>query len=188
MASIVPGRSADPVRVVIIRHAEKPGDESDPHLSKAGRQHAQNWAAILTGPDGPLGGATPAALLAPHPTHHHPSQRPGETLEPLAAKLGQPILMPHPSEEVAALAAQVRKQYAGQTVVICWVHESLPDLARALGVTSPIPAWKGKDFDQVWIIEYPMGQATLRREFTAPNRAPAAPGRPLSENPSKHSP
>lgn len=175
MASIVPGRSADPVRVVIIRHAEKPSDESNPHLSKAGRQHAQQWATILTEPDGPLGGVKPAALLAPQPTRHHPSQRPGETLEPLAAKLGQPVLTPYPSEEFSSLAADVRKKYTHEAVVICWVHESLPDLARALGVRSPIPAWKGKDFDQVWIIEYPMGQATLRSEVATPSRAPTAP-------------
>jgi len=52
-------------------------------------------------------------------------------------------------------------EYGGKNVVICWVHEFLPDLARALGVTA-VPQWKTKDFDSVWEIEFPAGQAELR--------------------------
>ena len=153
--------STRPTRIVIIRHAEKPDDERNPHLSERGRLHALEWAKLISSPSGPLGGKVPAALFAPHPTEKRISIRPIETLQPLAEKSGQPVLTPFSAAEVGKLADKVRMDYGGQDVVICWVHEFLPDLARALGVIA-VPQWKGKDYDSIWEIEFPAGRAELR--------------------------
>ncbi len=153
--------STHPARIVIIRHAEKPADERNPHLSERGRLHALEWAKLISSPSGPLGGKVPAALFAPHPTEKRISIRPIETLQPLAEKSRKPVLTPFSAAEVGKLADTVRREYGGQDVVICWVHEFLPDLVRALGVAA-VPQWKGKDFDSVWEIEFPAGRAELR--------------------------
>ena len=44
--------------------------------------------------------------------------------------------------------------YDGKTVVICWVHDYLPQLAEALGVKPKPAPWKNNVFDRVWVITY----------------------------------
>lgn len=163
-----PATANAPTRIIILRHAEKPADELDPHLSSAGREHALAWVPVLTAPDGPLYGQKPAALFAPHPTKGHPSVRPIETLQPFAESVARPIQSPFSSADVGSLADLVQHRYRGQTVVICWVHEQLPNLVRALGVTTTPPPWKGKDFHQIWVVDYPDGHARLSRFGTSP--------------------
>ena len=45
-------------------------------------------------------------------------------------------------------------RYQGKTVLICWHHGTIPDLARALGATNSPDHWKSKVFDRVWQISY----------------------------------
>src|ERR1700761_8711414 len=76
-----------PKRIVILRHGEKPGapdapdDPSNPNLSQAGQQRAQMLAVLIPkkfgDPDFLLGAASSPS-----------SQRPVQTLQPLAEKLG----------------------------------------------------------------------------------------------------
>ncbi|HZE74330.1 MAG TPA: hypothetical protein VE091_03410, partial [Gemmatimonadales bacterium] len=51
--------------------------------------------------------------------------------------------------------------YAGKTVLICWNHEEIPQLAAALGVTPEPPKWKGRVFDRVYVISYDHGKVAL---------------------------
>jgi len=50
---------------------------------------------------------------------------------------------------------------AGKTVVICWTHEWLPELAAALGVSPKPSKWKNKVYDEVYVITYRDRRALL---------------------------
>jgi hypothetical protein len=80
-----------PQYILIIRHAEKTGAKEDVHLSREGKERAEVLERLFTATaDRPDPFPTPDFLFAAH--HHKDSQRPVETLTPLARKLGLPIL------------------------------------------------------------------------------------------------
>ena len=62
-----------------------------------------------------------------------------------------------------AAALLSNPKYDGTTVLICWHHGTMPQLARALGATDAPGDWKGSAFDRVWRIDFgDGGQATFR--------------------------
>jgi hypothetical protein len=84
-------------------------------------------------------------------------------LEPLARKLNLPIEIPFSSKDYKALAKLVFEdtRLEGKTVVVCWVHDDLPDLAGALGVKHHPAKWKSSEFDRVWLITFHKDKAQL---------------------------
>jgi hypothetical protein len=74
-----------------------------------------------------------------------------------------PVQTPFYGKEYAALAHLILADpvYAGKTVLICWNHEEIPQLAAALGVTPEPPKWKESVYDQVYLISYHDGTAAL---------------------------
>ncbi|MGO8926235.1 MAG: histidine phosphatase family protein [Limisphaerales bacterium] len=148
--------SALPARVILLRHAEKPPDESDIHLSERGESRARALVVLLAtervlGTNGP-----PAALFAPKVTRRGHSRRPYETLEPLAEHLKLSIQTPYGPSDYAALAKHILSDPGldGKTVVVCWIHDYLPALAKALGLKPEPARWKGSVYDRVWVITY----------------------------------
>jgi hypothetical protein len=77
-----------------------------------------------------------AALYGTRITKHDRSQRTGETLEPLAKHLGLRVNSLFSSDQYASLAASVLRNpaYRGKTVILCWTHHDIAQLAGALGV------------------------------------------------------
>jgi hypothetical protein len=154
---------ARPARIILLRHAEKPPHESNVHLSERGETRARALVAFLAtksvlGSNGP-----PAALFAPKFTRQGRSRRPYETLEPLAERLKLPVQMPYGPRNYAALAEHVLSDPAfdGKTVIVCWIHDYLPALAKALGVKPEPARWKGSVYDRVWVITYTDHRAVL---------------------------
>ena len=163
---------ARPAQIILLRHGEKPADESNPHLSVEGRARAQALVSFLTTSAGLITNGLPVALFAAQPTRHGHSLRTHETLEPLAKHLKLRIQSPYPAKDYSALARHLLRHsaYDGKVVVVCWVHEYLPEFAAALGVR-PAPApWRGNVFDHVWVITYRDGEATLT---SLPQKLPA---------------
>jgi len=154
---------ARPARVILLRHAEKPPDKSNVHLSERGESRALALVAFLAaksvlGSNGP-----PAALFAPEVTRRGHSRRPYETLEPLAEHLKLSVQMPYGPSDYAALAEHVLSDPGldGRTVIVCWIHDYLPALAKALGVKPEPARWKGSVYDRVWVITYTDHRAVL---------------------------
>ncbi len=152
-----------PARIILLRHGEKPPLETSVHLSERGQARARALVeflsnATLLGTNGP-----PAALFAPEFTRRGHGIRPYETLLPLAQSLRLPVQTPYRSTAYAALAKRILKDPAldGKTVVVCWVHDYLPDFAKALGVKPNPPPWKGSVYDRVWVITYDRHRARL---------------------------
>lgn len=155
---------SQPAEIIIIRHGEKPDDAEALHLSKKGEARAKALVEFFNKDARATKHGLPAVLFASHPTHKGTGQRPRETLQPLATKLKLEIQTPFESKDYAQLAHQILNgsQYQGKTVVICWVHEHLPALAAALGVTPEPSKWKDSDYDSAYVITYPEGKARLK--------------------------
>ena len=155
---------AQPAEVILIRHAEKPANPEALHLSKEGVKRANALVPYITTAPELTRHGLPVALYAARTTKHGHGQRTHETIAPLSKELHLPIQAPYLSEDYAALAKSIlsNRKYRGKTVLICWVHESIPQLAAALGVRPEPPKWKGEVYDRVYLISYEGGKATLQ--------------------------
>jgi hypothetical protein len=152
-----------PAQIILIRHADKPADPEDPHLSQAGVQRAERFVSFVTTDPAMTRFGLPVAVFATRTTKDDNGQRTQETVAPLAKVLKLPVQMPFLGKDYAALAQLILADpaYVGKTVLICWNHEEIPRLSAALGVTPKPPKWKANDFDRVYVISYRDGKAVL---------------------------
>jgi hypothetical protein len=148
-------------KIMIIRHAEKPvgsdqGVQSDgatdpESLIVQGWQRAGALACLFAPTHGPLQNADlapPQFLYA----SEGKSQRPQQTVAPLAAKLGlQPTTLKH--DQLSDLVESALAQTG--VVLICWQHEDIPSIANLLlgNQTTAPQHWPGDRFDLVWIFD-----------------------------------
>jgi hypothetical protein len=162
-----------------------PGDDKDggPHLSVRGSARAAALPSLfMPVPSAPLqfpscdltGGSadfttsyqlinlqqpsaprfqTPDFILAAKPDGK--SQRPSETITPLATALGLTPNTKHANDDYRAVADAVTTdgQYAGKVVLICWHHGNLQNLAEAIGADD-VTKWPSTVFDELWEIDY----------------------------------
>lgn len=175
-----------PALVLIIRHGEKLGDPTNdgdgcPHLSVRGSARAAALPSLFQKPGTALsctwagngqqitgtyaasnenGNPTypiPTVLFATQPSKN--STRPLETITPLSVALGLAINSNHADNDFAKVASDIltKPAYNGQTVLICWHHGKIPDLATALGAQKIPAKWPGTTFDRVWQIRFTDG-------------------------------
>ena len=141
------------LKVVIIRHGEKPADGDN--LSCQGQNRALQLPAILIKKIGkPDYTYVPALKLDKNTAH----SRMFQTVTPFAVKYDLTINSKYDESELNNAAKSVLKKSG--TVLMVWEHSAIPDLATALGVDNP-PKWKGADFDSMWIVTYASGKAEL---------------------------
>lgn len=146
-----------PSQVILMRHAEKTGLPGDLGLSALGQARAQTLAACW-----PRFLGAPEAIIACRSTSK--STRPVDTVQPLAGRLGLAIDDRWGTQDFAALAAAVgaERTYENRRVLICWRHDTLPQLAASLGVVAPL--WPDDLYDVFWLLENEHGAARLRIE------------------------
>ncbi len=104
---------------------------------------------------------TPNFIFAAHAGKH--SNRPVETVMPLAKSLGLKIDSRFGEREERALARKLLSTpaYAEKIVLVCWHHEGIPSMAKALGVADAPPKWPDKQFDRIWKIRFDAGAPGL---------------------------
>jgi hypothetical protein len=173
---------ASTLKVMIIRHGEKPthkhqapfgvtadGEEDFESLVVQGWQRAGALSGLFVPPAGNFANpalATPAQIYASKPSDKSDpedvtgsrSQRPLQTIAPLAAKLALTPETSFGKGDEAALVAHVLAKSG--VVLISWQHEAICDIAQRIVATSPpkqpIPSkWPGDRFDVVWIFDAP---------------------------------
>jgi hypothetical protein len=138
--------------ILLMRHAEKPEDPADPHLSAAGAERAKRLPARIA----PILGDPLNFIFAAQQSKK--SVRPVETVEPLSKEAGVHINEDFANADYAALAAQLRScaLYWNARIVICWHHEDIPAFAHALGAppgVCPNP-WPSTVFDLILEFEF----------------------------------
>jgi len=154
-------------KIMIIRHAEKPpgsgepfgvtaqGDQDVESLIVQGWQRAGALACFFAPTNGPLQDAelaTPQFLFASESKSGGGSERPVQTITPLASKLG---LTPktHKKSDIDKVAADAMA--CGGTALICWQHEDITSIANVIvGNQTTVPQkWPGDRFDVVWVFD-----------------------------------
>jgi len=154
-----------PRQIVILRHAEKPDDPRDPDLSPEGDARAQMLATLI-----PRRFPNPDRLFCATRSRH--SNRPYDTLAPLAQALGMALDERYADDGYAELAADLlqKPKYADKLIVICWHHGHIPDLALSLGVAQAALAaapgmvglgWDPTVFDRFWILDFSNGRISF---------------------------
>ena len=181
--------------LLIIRHAEKPdgswpgpgltpdGSE-DKSLVIRGWERAGAWAVLfgagLGGDDYPR----PTAIYAADPnatTGDEPSQRPHETIAPLAARLGLTPVTTYGVGQEPQLVAEITA--LSGVALICWEHKAianamLPAIAGGQPIAGMPKKWDGTRFD---VVLRSIGAAPPRRGLSASSRRAccrAIPARP----------
>jgi broad specificity phosphatase PhoE len=89
------------------------------------------------------------------------SKRPRQTITPTAAALGLCIddRYGNKQQDIDELGQLLwTARYAGKTILICWHHGTMRELAAALRATGATK-WHGAAFDRVWCIDYQRGAA-----------------------------
>ncbi len=169
--------AAAPAMVILLRHAEKTEDPSNPHLSAQGRERANALvgffttnAIIATNP--PL-----AALFAARPAKASSSVRCRETMAPLMQKLKLPVSEAYRAEDFKPLAQHLLQStnYSGKTVVVCWPRTELLELAKALGAAPKPKTWKSEIYDRVWLIRFSATPGTVNCQTIQQNFPPPEP-------------
>jgi hypothetical protein len=169
-APFVEGQAKDrsesyPSRILLIRHAEKPADEtSSVHLTPEGMKRAEQLFHLFEASEKrTIAFPVPDFIFAAKDSKH--SHRPVETVAVLAKKLKLPINANYRNEDFTELVQEIfhSPKYAGKTILICWHHGTLPQLANRLKAANAPETWKGTVFDRLWEITYDgKGKTTFR--------------------------
>ena len=129
-----------PTTIFLVRHAEKAGEptDRDPELSEAGRERAAALARLL-------GDANISAIYST------PYIRTEKTAAPLAEKLGLDVtITPITRTFVQDLAATLRREHAGETVLVVGHSNTVPQTITALGV--PIEDLEDHEYDWLFVV------------------------------------
>lgn len=179
--------------VLIIRHAEKPGETwagpgltqlgevSHKSLALRGWERAGAWAALFGSGIGGGEYPRPTHVFAANPNAEG-SRRSHETIVPLCGRLGFPPVTRFAVGEEAPLAAEVTQ--LGGVVLICWERKMigeaiLPHLIH--GQAGPaIPArWDAARYDVVLRLDRPDAAAPWRFRQLFPRLLSGDSDRPL---------
>ncbi len=152
-----------PAVVYVIRHAEKPApEENSPDLTATGFKRAEVLPSLFVQMPGLPAPRLPKPDAVFATARSKSSNRPVETVTPLAQFLKLPLHHEFDERATGPIAAEVLGgKYASKVVLICWHHGQIPALAAALGVTDAPAAWDAQVFNQIWKITYSAGQAKL---------------------------
>jgi hypothetical protein len=134
-----------------MRHAEKTGDPADIHLSETGLKRAERLTSFI-----PQTFGKPGFIFAAARSKR--SIRSIETVEPLAAALGSEVRHEVEDKDFEDLIRDLfsNTDYRGQTIVVCWHHGKLPDIAALLGAPAgsyPDP-WPQNVFNLIIDLRY----------------------------------
>jgi hypothetical protein len=150
---------------MLIRHAEKPqagsegvnpaGRPDDGSLSVPGWRRAgalvPYFASLADRIDGQWI-CRPQHIFAARPTAQHPSTRPADTVQPLADALGLAVDQRWSDEDELDGVGEALRSFE-TPVLVCWRHDPLPALARAIFRGAGVPgSWPEDRFDIIWSI------------------------------------
>jgi hypothetical protein len=154
------------VGIMLLRHGEERERNHNGHnsgvdelghkdaksLTVRGWQRAGGLAVLFQAPPAPL--TRPSAIFASGPRDKHgpgsPSQRPSQTIAPLARRLDLMLDLSLSRGEEEELANRLRGQ---QSVLVSWQHEFIAAIVRAVvGRAVALPDWHDDVFDEIWLL------------------------------------
>lgn len=146
--------SGGDLRIIIMRHAEKPvnGD----NLSCKGFNRAMMLPGVLVKRFG-----VPAYVYVPSPSTGKATKsgRMLQTVWPLATKYNLAVNTKFDVDDTNDLAKNISTKTG--TVLVVWEHNAIRKIISALGVKAGKLKWQGDDYDSLWIVTIHNGKATL---------------------------
>jgi hypothetical protein len=137
--------------ILIIRHAEKP--KTGPELTPAGMQRADAYVNYFKNYQIDSQPLKLDYIFAAADSKN--SHRPRLTLTPLSQALQMPLDTRFSDKNPQGLAGELQSKSHGKHILICWRHESIPGLLRALGADPaaliPDNQWPDSVYD--WLIQ-----------------------------------
>ena len=150
--SAQPDSSNRTLKVIIIRHGEKPfkGD----NLTCQGLNRSMQLPAVLNAKFG-----IPQLVYVPSLGNGESTKhaRMFETVAPFAAKYNLTINSSYAGKDFDGITKNLTSKKGN--ILIVWDHKAIPGLAKALGVTESNLSWDDNDYDSIWIIEFTAGSA-----------------------------
>jgi len=151
-----------PRQVIMIRHGEK-GDEPV-NLNPAGYKRADCLVDYFMHPK--AGYNVPDYIIAMAQHDEDSGNRPVETVTPLATALNMSIDDSWKKGDETDAADSILNDHPGETVLVCWEHKALVDLAADLGACTndgsfnwglnPEASADNPDcYNAVWVVDYP---------------------------------
>ena len=124
--------------VVLVRHAEKLGEDRDPGLSEAGQARAERLARML-------GAAGLDSIYVSE------AKRTQETAPPVADATGiEPRVVP--AEASGRLVRRLKWRHRGDVVLVVGHVNTLPEIAEGLGAS--IGLVDEQDYGGLWVVSY----------------------------------
>ncbi|MEI8365374.1 MAG: hypothetical protein WCF65_03055 [Parachlamydiaceae bacterium] len=151
------GIEALPAKVFIIRHADKPEKiETGNSLSIKGHERAAAFVPYFMETPSLITAGTPVAIYAMAPESSDTYSHSIETVTPLAEKLKLTLITKFDKANYKKMVDEIKTTvaYNGKTVLICWDHSVIPEMARAFGALQTPARWPNTAFDRVWEISY----------------------------------
>lgn len=153
---------AKPAEIVLIRHAEKPKDGNE--LSEDGQKRAQLLVGFLSqnreiNKNGPI-----AVVYAMGQSEVTKSIRAIQTVQPFVDATQTPLITEYKKKKYLEMIQNIMNnpEYDHKTVLICWEHKVLNEIAEGFGI-DPKPAAWGKDvYNLVWIIDLKHKQPKMK--------------------------
>jgi 2,3-bisphosphoglycerate-dependent phosphoglycerate mutase len=137
--SVLANGSSSVTTIILVRHAEKSSEGTDPVLTPAGVERAKELARVI-GSNG---------ISAIYTTD---LQRTRQTAAPVAAALNVTPVEIKPGATFAAdMAARIRKDHAGATVLVVGHSNTTQQVIRALGIADA-PKIEESEFDNLFIV------------------------------------
>jgi phosphohistidine phosphatase SixA len=140
-----------PKRIILMRHADKSDDPENEDLSAAGQDRAAKLATYI-----PQTFGKPDVIIATAHSKH--SNRPRETVQPLADALGLKVQHDFENKEFPDLVDEIFNDpdYKNKTVVLCWHHGNLPAIAALLGAPagSYLDPWPDDAYNVILDFQY----------------------------------
>lgn len=145
---------ATPSQIIILRHAEKPAKKSE-ELSEKGFQRAAALPKVFQSRSDLLQNGLPVAFFASGYVKGDTSKRAEQTIRPASLATKRPLITRFRKGQEDEIAEEIltNPNFDGKTVVICWTHSVLPELAHALGARGAPEDWDGQVFDRFWILK-----------------------------------
>lgn len=135
------------LKVIMIRHGEK--NDATGNLSCQGLHRAFDLPKVLNAKFPNIERIyAPSLNNGKIPDH----ARMFQTITPFAVQNNLAINTSYKVSKAADVAKDVMSKKG--LVLLVWEHGNIPDIAKALGVTTPNLKWGSNDFDSIWIVTY----------------------------------
>lgn len=124
--------------VIVLRHAEKSAEQTDPSLSPVGRERAARLATLLV----------QSGLTAIYASD---TRRARETAEPLARRLELQVIE-YPGREIDKLTNRLLERHRGQTVLVIGHSNTVPALLAKLSRGRFVTRLDEGEFDGLYLV------------------------------------